>query len=429
MSKYPQVLFRNRKPNRSATIEEYRESGGYRPLEKFVGGRISPKKIIELVNESGLLGRGGAGFPTGRKWAAVSDSAPFPRYLVANGDEMEPGTFKDRVLLHVDPHCVIEGMVLCGYSFSASKAFFFVRPSYESSAVIFERELEYARQAGFLGNNILGTDFSFDIVVHRSGGRYICGEGSALLNAIMGKRANPVKPPPYPTDKGLWDRPTVINNVETLACVPHILSNGPGWFRGLSATPHGAGTKLYCISGKVNFPGAVELPIGTRLSEIIEEHCGGMTPGSRFKACLPGGASTRFMTGEHYDVPMDFEDLKNIGNRLGTAAIMVFDHKTCLVGAALNLTEFFARESCGWCTPCREGLPYMRDLLWRIENGEGQEEDISNLRRLCKEVWNSYCALAPGAAEPVISLLDTFEDEVRQHISQKGCPFHAKADN
>jgi len=338
---------------------------------------------------------------------------------------MEPGTFKDRVLLHADPHCIIEGMVLSGYSFSGSTAFFFVRPSYESSATIFERELEIARQAGFLGNRILGADFSFDVVVHRSGGRYICGEASALLNAIMGKRPNPLKPPPYPTEKGLWDKPTVVNNVETLANVPHILLNGPEWFKGLAATPHGSGTKIYCISGKVNRPGAVELPIGTRLSEIIDEHCGGMAPGSEFKACLPGGASTRFLTRQHYDVPMDFDDLKAVGNRLGTAAIMVFDHKTCLVGATLNLIEFFARESCGWCTPCREGLPYMRDLLWRIENGQGEEEFIPNLRRLCKEVWNSYCALAPGAAEPVVSLLDFFEDEVREHISQKGCPFHA----
>jgi NADH-quinone oxidoreductase subunit F len=425
MAKFQKVLFKNRKPDRVATLDEYRESGGYRALEKFVGGGISPKEVIRLVGESGLLGRGGAGFPTGKKWASVPDSGAFPRYLAANADEMEPGTFKDRVLLHTDPHCIIEGMILAGYSFAASKAFLFVRPSYESVAKIFERELDLARQGGFLGNNILGTDFSFDVLVHRSGGRYICGEASAMLNAIMGKRPNPIKPPPYPTEKGLWEKPTVVNNVETLANVPHILSNGPEWFRGMAATEHGSGAKIYCISGKVNLPGAVELPIGTRLSEIIDEHCGGMSPGCEFKACLPGGASTRFMRKEHYDIPMDFEDLRAVGNRLGTAAIMVFDQKTCLVGATLNLIEFFARESCGWCTPCREGLPYMRDLLWRIENGEGEEEFIPNLRRLCKEMWNSYCALAPGAAEPVISLLDSFEDEVREHISQKGCPFHA----
>ncbi len=427
MPKYTQVLFKNRKPDRVATLEEYRESGGYRALEKFVGGKMPRTEVVRLVDESGLRGRGGAGFPAGKKWAAVPENGAYPRYLAANADEMEPGTFKDRMLLHVDPHCVIEGMVLAGYAFDASKAFLFVRPSYESSAFILERELEIARKAGLLGQNILGSGYSFDIVVHRSGGRYICGEGSALLNAIMGKRPNPVKPPPYPTEKGLWEKPTVVNNVETLACVPHILMNGPQWFKDLSATPHGAGTKIYCISGKVASPGAVELPMGTRLSEIIEEHCGGMSPGSEFKACLPGGASTRFLTKDHYDVPMDFEDLKAIGNRLGTGAIMVFDHKTCLVAATLNLMQFFARESCGWCTPCREGLPYMRDLLWRIENGEGEEEYIPMLQTMCKQVWNAYCALAPGAAEPLISLLDSFEDEVREHISQKGCPFHAQA--
>lgn len=423
-----QVLFKNRKPGRVATLAEYRESGGYRALEKFVGGGAPPAEVIRLVDESGLLGRGGAGFPTGKKWASVHENAPFPRYLVANADEMEPGTFKDRTLMLTDPHGIIEGMVLCAYAFSGTKAFVFVRPSYESCASVLESELENARRAGYVGQNILGTGFSLDIAVHRSGGRYICGEGSALLNAIMGKRPNPIKPPPYPTEKGLWERPTIVNNVETLANVPHILQNGPEWYRGLAATPHGAGTKLFCVSGKVGTPGVFELPIGTPLREIIEVHAGGMVPGSEFKACLPGGASTRFLTKEHYDVPMDFNDLKGIGNRLGTGAIMVFDHKTCLVAAALNLMQFFARESCGWCTPCREGLPYMRDLLWRIENGEGEEGHIDTLKTMCRQVWNAYCALAPGAAEPVISLLTSFEDEVREHISRKGCPFHAQAD-
>ncbi|MFZ2448209.1 MAG: NADH-ubiquinone oxidoreductase-F iron-sulfur binding region domain-containing protein [Syntrophobacteraceae bacterium] len=429
MPEYEQVLFKNRKPNRVATLDEYRRSGGYEALAKFIGGKVPPSEVTRIVDESGLRGRGGAGFPAGKKWAAIPAHGAYPRYLAANADEMEPGTFKDRMLMHVDPHCIIEGMILSGYAISASKAFFFVRPSYESSAFIFERELEFARRAGFLGNNILGTDFSFDIVVHRSGGRYICGEATALLNAIMGKRPNPIKPPPYPTEKGLWERPTVVNNVETLANVPHILRNGIEWFKSLALTPDGGGTKIFCVSGKVNSPGAVEVPMGTPLSEIIEEHCGGMKPGSEYKACLPGGASTRYVTKEHYHVPMDFENLRAIGNRLGTGAIMVFDQKTCLVATTLNLMEFFARESCGWCTPCREGLPYMRDLLQRIERGEGREEYIPMLRAMCKQVWNAYCALAPGAAEPVISLLDFFEDEVREHISRKGCPFHAQAGN
>ena len=422
MGDYPQVLFQNRRPRRIATLDEYRQSGGYQALEQIISGK-TPKHVIERVTEAQLRGRGGAGFPAGKKWSLVPEDAPFPRYIVVNSDEMEPGTFKDRVLIHADPHTVIEGIIIAAYAVSAEKGFFFIRPSYETSAVILERELENARQAGYLGNNILGSDFSFDIVVHRSGGRYICGEGTAILNAIMGKRANPIKPPPYPTVKGLWELPTVVNNVETLAFVPHIIRNGPDWFKSLALTESGSGTKLYCISGKVNNPCCVELPIGVRLSEIIEEHCQGMRSGSEFKACLPGGASTRYMTPEHYNIQMDFDALSEVDHRLGTAAIMVFDHKTCLVAATLNLTEFFARESCGWCTPCREGLPYVRDLLWRIENGEGREEYIPMIRTMSKHFWNAYCALAPGAAGPIESLLTFFEDEVREHISQKKCPF------
>jgi len=421
-SKYPQVLFQNRKPDRIATLDEYRLSGGYKALEEVLR-KHSPKDGCRLVGEADLRGRGGAGFPAAKKWLAVPDDGAFPRYLAANADEMEPGTFKDRVLIHADPHSIIEGMILAGYAFSGQKGFIFVRPSYESSAAILERELKIARQAGFLGNNILGSDFSFDIVVHRSGGRYICGEGTALLNAIMGKRPNPTKPPPYPTVKGLWGKPTVVNNVETLANIPHILRNGSEWFKSLSQAPKASGTKLFCVSGRVVNPGCFELPMGARLNEIIDDCAGGLPPGLQFKACLPGGASTRFLTPDLYDIRMDFDSMAAAGHRLGTAAIIVFDRDTCLVGATLNMIEFFARESCGWCTPCREGLPYVRDLLWRIEHGEGKEEYIPLLRDLCKYLWNSYCALAPGAVSPVESLLTYFEHELHEHISQKRCPY------
>ncbi len=419
---YPRVLFQNRKPDRIATLDEYRQNGGYRALERVLKEH-SPREVCRIIEASDLRGRGGAGFPAGKKWLAVPEDGAYPRYLAANADEMEPGTFKDRVLIHADPHLILEGMTLAGYSFGASKAFLFVRPSYEGIVRIMEREIGIAQRAGYLGKNILGTDFSFEIVVHRSGGRYICGEATALLNAIMGKRPNPTKPPPYPTVKGLWERPTVVNNVETLANVPHILRNGPEWFKGLGLKEKTAGTKLFCVSGKVNRPGCYELPMGVPLSEIIEEHAGGLQPGSELKAVLPGGASTRFLTPDHYHVPMDFDDLGAIGHRLGTAAIMVFDRNTCLVGATLNLTRFFARESCGWCTPCREGLPYLRELLDRIENGEGKEEYLPLIRTMCAQLWNSYCALAPGAASPIESLLSFFEDEVREHIVQKRCPF------
>jgi NADH-quinone oxidoreductase subunit F len=239
----------------------------------------------------------------------------------------------------------------------------------------------------------------------------------------MGRRANPKQPPPYPTEKGLWGQPTVLQNVETLACVPHIIRNGPDWFKSLAKTESGAGTKLFCVSGKVGRPGCYELPMGIRLSEIIEKSAGGMPPGCEFKACLPGGASTGYLPKEHYHIEMDFEALRNAGNRLGTGAIMVFDEKTCLVDTTLNLIDFFARESCGWCTPCREGLPYIRDLLRRMEEGEGKEEFIPMLQQMSKHLWNSYCAFAPGAVASVESLLTHFENEIRDHISQKCCPF------
>jgi len=418
----PLVLLQNRKPDRIATMDEYRQSGGYQALEKVIR-KHTPKEVQQVVLDSGLLGRGGAGFPTAQKWKTVADNAPFPRYIITNIDEMEPGTFKDRYLAHADPHLIIEGTVLAGYAVAAQKGFLFVRPSYEGSALIFEREVKIAREAGFLGKNILGSDFSFEIVVHRSGGRYICGEGTAQLNAIEGRRPNPRTSPPYATDKGLWGLPTVLNNMETLACVPHIIRNGPEWFKSLGRSKAAAGTKLYCASGKVRKAGCFELPMGTPLSEIIEVHAAGMPPGSEYRTCLPGGASTRFLPKEHYHIEMDFGPLKQVGNRLGTGAVIVFDHKTCLVGAALNLTEFFVRESCGWCTPCREALPYIRDLLWRIENGEGREEFIPRLQAMCKDTWRSFCVFAPGATMPVESLLTYFGDEVREHISQKKCPF------
>jgi len=419
---HPLVLFQNRHPRRIATLEEYRQGGGYEALEKMLKGG-SPQELMCLVEDAGLRGRGGAGFPAAKKWAAIPCDGAYPRYLVANSDEMEPGTFKDRVLIHVDPHMIIEGMTLAAYAVSASKGFIFVRPSYESSAWILENELKRAREAGLLGQNILGSGYSFDIVVHRSGGRYICGEASALLNALMGRRPNPMKPPPYPTEKGLWDKPTIVNNIETMANIPHIVRNGAEWFRSLALTKSGSGTKLFCVSGRVSRPGCYEFPMGISLREVIEEHAGGVPGGKRFKACLPGGASTRYLIPEHLDVAMDFDTLTAIGHRLGTAAIIVFDEDSCLVAATLNLIEFFARESCGWCTPCREGLPYVRDLLWRIENGEGREEYIPLLKDLTARVCLSYCALAPGAASPVESLLSYFEDEVREHIVQKRCPF------
>ncbi len=421
---YPQVLFANRKLDRIAAIDDYRKNGGYEAIETVLK-TFSPKDVQKLIQDSNLLGRGGAAFPAGMKLQTVADDAPFPRYIVCNADEMEPGTFKDRVLLHADPHLLIEGMLIDAYSARAEKGIVFIRPEYENAARILEREVAIAEKAGFLGKNILGSDFNFSIDVHRSGGRYICGEVTAQLNALEGKRPNPRKPPPYPTEFGLWGKPTVTQNVETLCCMPPILRNGAQWFKDLALTETGAGTKLYGISGRVKKPGCFELPMGVRLSEIIDEHAGGMAEGSEFKACLPGGASTRYLTREHYDIPMDFESLKAVGMRLGTAAIMVFDQSDCMVGVTHNLMEFFARESCGWCTPCREGIPYIKDILWRIENGLGEERFVPMLERECRHLWNAYCAFAPGAAAPLEGLLNDFQDEVLDHIREKKCPFKA----
>jgi len=422
MEKYPQILLENRKPARINTLEEYEQSGGYQGLKAALSEH-GQAGIQQMIDDAGLLGRGGAAFPTGFKLKTVAEDAPLPRYIVCNADEMEPGTFKDRVLIHTNPHMLIEGMIIAGYSIKAEKGIIFIRPEYESGAKILEREVRLAEKAGYLGKNILGSDYTLEIIIHRSGGRYICGEVTAQLNALMGKRPNPMQPPPYPTEKGVWGLPTVLSNVETFACVPHIIRHGAEWFKGLASTDTGAGTKIFCVSGKVNRPGVYELPMGIRLSEIIETHAGGMPEGSEFKACLPGGASTGFLPKEHFDIEMDFESLKKVGNRLGTGAIMVFDQKTCLVGATLNLTEFFARESCGWCTPCREGLPYIRDLLSRLENGQGRKDFIPMLEEMGKHLWSAYCAFAPGAVAPLQSLLSFFKDEVLEHISQKKCLF------
>jgi len=419
---YKQVLLQNRKPDRIATLDEYRQSGGYQALTDALKD-YSHKDVQKAVMDANLLGRGGAAFPTGMKLMSVADDAEFPRYIICNADEMEPGTFKDRVLIHADPHMLIEGIVIAGYASLAEKGIIFIRPEYENAARILEREIEIARREGYLGRNILGSKYSLDLVVHRSAGRYICGEVTAQLNALMGKRPNPMKPPPYPTEKGLWGKPTVLSNVETYACLPHIIRNGGQWFKDLALTEKGAGTKIFGVSGKVNKPGCYELPMGVRLSEIIEEHAGGMLEGSEYKACLPGGASTGFLPKTHYDIQMDFQTLRDVGNRLGTGAIMVFDHKTCLVGATVNLLEFFARESCGWCTPCREGLPYILDLLRRIEEGRGEPQYVHMIERMCKYLWNAYCAFAPGAVAPVESLLKNFRNELEEHISEKKCPF------
>jgi NADH-quinone oxidoreductase subunit F len=417
------VLFRHNRPGRTVTFDEYRAEGGFAALAQALGG-MSPSDVQQRVIDANLRGRGGAGFPTGKKWSFVPRDLPGPRWLICNCDEMEPGTYKDRVLLENNPYSLIEGMLLASYALGVRHAFIFIRRGYETPALNLRRAIAEARTAGLLGEKILGSGFSCDIELHVSAGRYICGEETALMNALEGRRANPRAKPPFPAVKGLWGGPTVVNNVETLANIPYIIANGPEWFRGLARIPEAAGTKLFCISGHVRNTSCFELPLGITLGEVLNGPCGGMRPGSSFKACIPGGASTPYFTAGHLDVPLDFDTVAKAGSRLGTGGIVFFDESTCMVAATLNLIRFYARESCGWCTPCREGLPFVQEVLTRIEEGKGVVEDMDILREHVQYLNYAFCAFAPGAMGPVDGLLRHFEEELREHIVKKKCPFN-----
>jgi NADH-quinone oxidoreductase subunit F len=378
------------------------------------------------VKEANLRGRGGAGFPAGLKWSFVplGPDAPRPKYLVANADEMEPGTFKDRLLLEGDPHQLIEGMIVAAYAMDMDVAYIFLRWEYRLAAQRLRRAIAEAYARGYLGRNILGSGFRLEMHLHVSAGRYMCGEETALLNALEGKRANPRAKPPFPPISGLFGKPTTVNNVETLCNVPHIINNGAAWFRGLSKTKDG-GTKLFGASGKVKRPGLWELPLGTTIREILEEHAGGMREGLKFRGLLPGGASTDFLTDEHLDVPMGFDEVQKAGSRLGTGTMVILDDRTCPVGMLWNLTHFFAQESCGWCTPCWSGLGWAERILRALEQGRGEPGDIETLAAQTKFFGpgRTFCALAPGAAEPLQSAIKYFRDDFERHIREQRCPW------
>ncbi len=402
----------------------YEKAGGYAAIRKAV--KMDPKDVIDMVTESRLRGRGGAGFPTGKKWSFVptGDDAPAPRYIAVNGDEMEPGTFKDRLLLEGDPHLLLEGMLVAAWAVQASTGYIFLRWAYKRAARALDKAIAEARRAGYLGQNVLGSGLDFDIHVHTSAGRYMAGEETGLINALEGKRARPRAKPPFPPVVGLWGKPTVVNNVETLASVPPIITHGAQWYLDLSDSDDG-GTKLYGASGRVRSPGLWELPLGTTLGEVIEEHAGGMSEGYAFKGALPGGASTDFLTSEHMAVKLDFEEVPKAGSRLGTGTIIVLDDRTCPVAMVRNLERFFAQESCGWCTPCREGLPWTASLLDAIERGQGELGDLEKLEMHAELLGPgmTFCALAPGAMEPLQSALRHFRDDFQRHIDEGKCPW------
>ncbi|MBV8842175.1 MAG: NADH-quinone oxidoreductase subunit NuoF [Bryobacterales bacterium] len=407
-------------------IDAYEAGGGYQALRKILHG-MEPKQVTQEIKSANLRGRGGAGFSTGTKWSFVplGPDVPNPTYLVCNADEMEPGTFKDRLLMERDPHQLIEGMIVACYAIEGDVAYIFLRNEYRLCAERISRALAEAYDRNYLGKNILGSGFNLEMRLHISAGRYMCGEESGLLNALEGKRANPRLKPPYPTTAGLFGKPTVVNNVETLCCVPHIINHGAEWFRALSHSDDG-GTKLYGVSGKVKRPGLWELPMGTPVREILEDHAGGMRDGLKLRGLVPGGASTEFITDADLDLPMDFKGLAKAGSRMGTGTMIVLDDNTCPVGMTWNLMQFFARESCGWCTPCWSGLGWAERLLAAMEDGNGEQGDIEKLEQLAK--WwspgNTFCALAPGAAEPLQSALKHFRDDFERHIREGHCPHH-----
>ena len=422
-----QPLTKNIRPaEEPLNLKEYERGGGYQAVRKALTS-MTPQEIIKLLKESNLRGRGGAGFPTGVKWGLMpmGDDLTWPRYLIANTDEMEPGTFKDRLLIEGDPHQLIEGIIISAFAVQADIAYIFIRLTYLLAAERLKKAIGEAYDHNYLGKNILGLGYSLELHLHISAGRYICGEETALLNSLEGKRAIPRAKPPYATTVGLWGRPTVIDNVETLCNIPHIINHGADWFKGLSHSEGDGGTKIYGVSGKVKKPGFWELPMGTTVREIIEEHAGGMQDGLKLRGILPGGASTDFLLEEHMHMKMDFESLQKVGSRMGTGTMIVLDDKTCPVGMVLNLEQFFARESCGWCTPCREGLPWIEKILRDMEEGQGRPEDIDILQ---EQTWllgpgHTFCALAPGAMEPLESALRYFREDFEQHIREKRCPW------
>ncbi len=431
-------LTRNIRPDRTPTgMAAYEANGGYNALHDAMG-KLSPQDCLKIIQDSNLRGRGGAGFPTGMKWsfvpmgdAAETEGSNKHKYLICNADEMEPGTFKDRLLLECDPHQLIEGMILSAYTIQADVAYIFIRAEYLVAADLLRKAIAECHHKGYLGQNILGTDYSLDIHVHPSAGRYICGEETALINALEGKRANPRAKPPFPQVSGLWGRPTIVNNVETLCNIHHIIERGADWFQSLGLSSD-AGTKMYGVSGRVKNPGCWELPIGTPIREILEVHAGGMEDGYKMRGFLPGGGSTDFLVEEHLDLAMDYDTIGKAGSRMGTGTMIILDDKTCPVGFVKNLVEFFSRESCGFCTPCRDGLPWSAQVLDDIEHGRGLPEDLDTLARQVSFIGamgNTHCALAPGAMEPLASGLKYFREDFERHIAEGGCHFNKGVNN
>jgi len=404
------------------SLVEWRALGGYAGLERAL--EMSPAQVLETVDHAALNGRGGAGFPAAKKWRVMPPRAPGdgPSYLIVNGDEMEPGAYKDRFLMEALPHQIVEGAIIASYAVHATQAIVLIRDSYRPAIAAVGRAIEEARAAGLLGERILGSDYSLTMRVHASAGRYIVGEETALIEALEGKRAVPRPRPPFPAQVGLWGRPTTVNNAETMSCVPHILENGAQWFRALSKTEEG-GVKLYPVSGRVNNPHLIEAPMGTTARELIER-CGGVAGDGALRCFQPGGGATAFLGADDLDTPLDFGHMARAGSMLGAGALIVLDGTACPIGVLARHQRFYARESCGWCTPCRDGLPWVAKILDALEAGGAERSDIDVLRMTAREAaprGRSFCDLMGGAMASLASALERFDDLFHAHLDG-GCP-------
>ncbi len=405
---------------RSWTREVYERNGGYRALRKALA--MDPDDIITAVKDSGLRGRGGAGFPTGMKWGFIPQDNPNPKYLVVNADESEPGTCKDTPLMMADPHVLVEGVIISSYAIRANTAFIYVRGEILHVIRRLRAAVAEAYAAGHLGTDIHGSGYDLDLVVHAGAGAYICGEETALLDSLEGRRGQPRLRPPFPAVAGLYASPTVINNVESIASVPSIVDRGAAWFSSMG-TERSKGMTLYSLSGHVKNPGQFEAPLGITLRQLLDLS-GGVREGHELKFWTPGGSSTPLLTAEHLDVPLDYEGVGQAGSMLGTKALQVFDETTCVVRAVLRWTEFYKHESCGKCTPCREGTWWLVQVLARLEKGQGTEADLDQLLDQCDNILGrSFCALGDGATSPITSSIEYFRDEYLAHLTHGGCPF------
>ena len=407
----------------ATSIQEYIAIGGYKAFEKALFD-MDGQEIVEEIQKSNLRGRGGGGFPAGRKWAQVRAQEATPKYIVCNGDEGDPGAFMDRSVMEGDPHRLLEGMMIAGVACGASQGYIYVRAEYPMAVSRLDGAIRQARELGLLGENILGSGFDFDIHISRGAGAFVCGEGSALTASIEGRRGMPRVKPPRTVERGLFDKPTVLNNVETLANVPHIITRGADWYRSIGPE-NSPGTKAFALTGNIQNTGLIEVPMGTTLREIIFDIGGGMRDGAEFKAVQIGGPSGGCLTKEHLDLPLDFDSLQKVGAMIGSGGLVVMDDKTCMVEVARFFMNFTQNESCGKCVPCREGTKRMLEILERIVAGQGKDGDIDLLLELAETISaTALCGLGKTAAQPVVSTIRYFRDEYEAHVKEKRCPTH-----